>query len=302
MPSRDEGAAGASAGWWWLNLETGAAFQAKETTGPMLRLRAGHLMLLHLPGGGGPGGGIGRVICYGPLEELRDMVRRWLGDDLYIEESLLEVRTGSHEEEPLVSRGPHGSVNGYKGPLSSPWAMPLPKTVAEARSLGEQGPVGMEEPVSVEAFLQRLVGVWVLCSNVDDVPDPLAEPGLVIDPDGRWTALLGTDDELHRSTGWGTEGDWVVRETFRTDGVPMFQFDLIIDGDGTINAITTFATSPPLMRLEVPGGSGQWGSPNPSRAVGQTRLGPERGGPPGGFGRLHLEYVRLDRSIPRQSE
>jgi hypothetical protein len=87
-----------------------------------------------------------------------------------------------------------------------------------------------------------------------------------------------------------------VRETFRGDGVPMFQFDLIIDGDGTINAITTFATSPPLMRLEVPGGSGQWGSPNPSRTVGQMTLGP------GGRDRVHLEYVRLDRSIPRQPE
>lgn len=294
MPTRDEAAAAASDGWWWLNLETGAALQAKETTGPVLQLKEGELMLVHLAGGG-MHAGMPRVICYGSLEELRDMVRRWLGDDLCTEESLLDVRTGGFEVETLVSRGPHGAVNGYRGPLSSPWSMALPKTMAEARSLGERAPVGMEEPGSVEAFLQHLVGVWVLCT-ANHVLDALGGVGLVVDPDGRWASLLGTDAELHRSSGWGTEGEWVVRETRGTDGRPIFQFDLLIDGDGTINALTTFATSPPLMRLEVqPPGPGPMGSPNPSRQVGQRTL------LPGGMGRSHLEYVRLDRSIPRQT-
>jgi hypothetical protein len=293
MPTRDEAAAAASDGWWWLNLETGAALQAKETSGPMLQLKAGQLMLIHLSGGE-LGRGMPRVICYGSLEELRGMVRGWLGDDLHVEERLLELRTGSFEEEPLLSRGPHGFVNAYWGPLSSPWAIPLPRTVAEARSFGERDPVGMEAPASIEAFLQYLVGVWVLCSNVD-VPDALDGLGLVVDPDGRWAALLGTEAELRRSTGLGTEGDWVVRETRGRDGSPLFQLELLIDGDGILNALPTFATSPPLMHLEVPNSG-----PSATRNVGAVSLGPAQAGRDR-LQRTHLQYVRLDQSLPRQT-
>jgi hypothetical protein len=276
MHSRDEVAEAASAGYWWVNLETGAAFQAKETTGPMVRLREGEWQLLQRADNAGPGPGIPRVICYGSLEELRDMVRRWLGDDLYIEESLLEVAT----PEPEVRRSP----------LASPWAFPLPKTVAEARSLGQRPAVGVEIPTSDEAFLPYLVGVWVLCT-VDEVIqnsdiEELGQLGLVIDADGRWAALLETDGELSRSAGWTSEGTWDAFEQRGPTHTGNLQLNLTLDGGGRMSFMTTFATSPPLMHLH---GTGVLNRMGVHVAAGSADV-------------RTLKYVKLDRSLPRQSE
>lgn len=66
--------------------------------------------------------------------------------------------------------------------------------------------MGVERPLTVEAFLQYLVGVWVLRS-ADAVrqnsllKDALGEVGLIIDAEGRWAALIEADGELHRSIG-----------------------------------------------------------------------------------------------------
>lgn len=94
-------------------------------------------------------------------------------------------------------------MSGYRGPLSSPWPIPLPKTVAEARSLGEHFPEGVEKPLMIETFLQYLVGVWVL-RTADTVNQKVGGVGLAFGPDGRWAALFEADGELCRATGWDT--------------------------------------------------------------------------------------------------
>lgn len=93
-------------------------------------------------------------------------------------------------------------VSSYGGPRSSPWLVPLPKTLAEARDLGQRARVGVEKPLAVESFLQYVVGVWVLCTadavnQNTELKDVFGEWGLVIDADGRWAALFETDGELH---------------------------------------------------------------------------------------------------------
>ncbi|MBO0887016.1 MAG: hypothetical protein J2O38_06425, partial [Acidimicrobiales bacterium] len=231
MPTQEESAALAAEGWWWLNLETGAALRAKETMGPALQVKEGEWQLIHMSGGM-PGPGLPRVIGYGSLEELRDMVRRWLGDDLYVEETLLEgpaARGGGVSAEPTVSM--------IEEPPPLPWSTTLPKTLAEARSLGERVPVGVEKPVSYKVFLQYLIGDWVLCTpdalnQSPEFKDALGEWGLVIDPDGRWAALYETDGELHRSTGWGTEGSWELLDTRGMNPSATFQLNLTVDGGG----------------------------------------------------------------------
>lgn len=321
MPTMEESAAAASEGWWWLNLETGAALRAKVTTGPALRAKGGEWQLLHMSAGGMPGPGLPRVICYGALEELRDMVRGWLGDDLHAEESLLEAPAPNAEgaAEPIAIE--------TEGSQPSVWDGTLPKTVAEARSLGERAPTGVETPGSYEALHKYLVGVWVLCTpdaikQNPDLKDALGEWGLVIDSDGRWAALFQAESELHRSAGWGTEGRWEVLDTGGMNRFATFQLNLTIDGGGQLTFAPMFATSPPLMRLQghgmmpgrgvmqgpampgpaVPPGPG--GMPGPGVPPGPRGMpGPPRTGPRGPMGRnaSNLEYVKLDQAITTPS-
>jgi hypothetical protein len=165
--------------------------------------------------------------------------------------------------------------------------------VAEARDVGQREREGVEKPLTVEAFLQYLVGAWVLCtadalSQIPEFKDALGEWGLLFDPDGRWAALFESDGELHRSTGWGTEGSWVVQDISATNpmiSTGIFNLNLTVDGGGGITFQPTFATSPPLMRLQGPGMMGPR-----MRAPGQMARNAS-----------NLEYVKLDRSIPKPS-
>lgn len=146
------------------------------------------------------------VLAQGTEEDPSGVGALLAGPAASIEGATAEAIVSLTEQREPPRHDRDDRVSSYSGPLSSPWAVPLPKTVAEARSLGERPLVGVERPLTVEAFLQYLVGVWVLRS-ADAVrqnsllKDALGEVGLIIDAEGRWAALIEADGELHRSIG-----------------------------------------------------------------------------------------------------
>lgn len=184
-----------------------------------------------------------------------------------MEAATVEAVVSPAERRDALPRTPE--VSSYRGPQSSPWAVPLPKTGGEARSLGEGPLVGVEKPLTTESFLHHLVGVWVL-RTVD--PANQNVDGVAIDPDSRWTALFESEGELHRSNGWGSEGTWTALDTSGMNGRPTFQLNMTVDGGGVGLGFVppgghpTFATSLPVMRV-------------------QGRMG-------------NVEYVKLDQLTP----
>lgn len=63
------------------------------------------------------------------------------------------MRSETPGEDEGADAPRYPGVSGHRGPLSSPWTTALPKTVAEARTLGEHLPEGVEKPLRVETFL-----------------------------------------------------------------------------------------------------------------------------------------------------